>query len=162
RDNFRRGMDLYFERHDGEAATVEQFVACFEAASGRELKQFVTWYSQAGTPELVCGLKYDAKAKAAELTVEQVLPPTPGEAKKKPLHIALRLGLIGGNGQDLPLRLASGEEIDDGIVHLHKRTEKFRFVDVTSRPVPSLLRGFSAPVNLTLARSDADLEFQMA
>jgi aminopeptidase N len=161
-ENFRRGMDLYFEGHDGEAATVEQFVTCFEAVSGHDLKQFMTWYSQAGTPELVCTLKYDAKAKSAELAVEQVLPATPGEARKKPLHIPLRLGLIGGNGQDLPLKLASGKELADGIVHLRKRAEKFRFVDVSSRPVPSLLRGFSAPVNLTQARSDADLEFQMA
>ena len=162
RESFRRGMDLYFERHDGEAATVEQFVACFEAASGHDLKQFMTWYSQAGTPELVCTLKYDAKVKSAELAVEQVLPPTPGEARKKPLHIPLRLGFIGGNGQDLPLKLASGEAVADGVVHVRKRAEKFRFVDVSSRPVASLLRGFSAPVNLTQARSDADLEFQMA
>ena len=162
RENFRRGMDLYFDRHDGEAATVEEFVACFEAASGQSLAQFMTWYGQAGTPELVCSLKYDAKARSADLTVEQVLPPTPGEPKKKPLHIPLRLGLIGGNGQDLPLTLASGEEVADGLVHLRKRTEKFRFVDVSSRPVASLLRAFSAPVNLTQARTDADLEFQMA
>jgi aminopeptidase N len=155
-------MDLYFERHDGEAATVEQFIACFEAASGHDLKQFMTWYSQAGTPELVCTLKYDAKAKLAELAVEQVLPPTPGEARKRPLHIPLRLGFIGGNGQDLPLKLASGVEVADGVVHVRKRAEKFRFMDVSSRPVASLLRGFSAPVNLTQARSDADLEFQMA
>ena len=161
-ENFRRGMDLYFERHDGEAATVEQFVACFEAASGEDLKQFMTWYSQAGTPELICSLKYDARSKSAELAVEQVAPPTPRETRKKPLHIPLRLGLIGGNGQDLPLRLASGEEIADGVIHVRKRAEKFRFVDISSRPVPSLLRGFSAPVNLTHPQSDADLEFQMA
>ena len=161
-ENFRRGMDLYFERHDGEAATVEQFVACFEAASGEDLKQFMTWYSQAGTPELICSLKYDARSKSAELAVEQVAPPTPRETRKKPLHIPLRLGLIGGNGQDLPLRLASGEEIADGVIHVRKRAEKFCFVDISSRPVPSLLRGFSAPVNLTHPQSDADLEFQMA
>jgi aminopeptidase N len=159
---FHRGMDLYFARHDGEAATVEQFVACFQEASGRDLEQFMTWYAQAGTPELVCSLAYDARAKAAELTVEEVLPPTPREPKKKPLHIPLKLGLLGGNGQDMPLKLASGEDVADGVIHLRKRREKVRFIDLPSRPVPSLLRGFSAPVNVTIDRSDRDLEFLMA
>jgi aminopeptidase N len=162
REGFRKGMDLYFERHDGQAATVEDFVACFEDSSGKDLAQFMTWYSQAGTPELVCQLKYDAKAKTADLTVNQVLPPTPGEAKKKPLHIPLKLGLLGGNGQDLDLVLASGERVEDGVIELHKRTERFRFVDVPSRPVASLARGFSAPVNLTVDRTEAELQFLMA
>ena len=162
REGFRKGMDLYFERHDGQAATVEDFVACFEDATGKDLEQFMTWYSQAGTPELVCQLKYDARAKTADLTVAQVLPPTPGEPKKKPLHIPLRLGLLGGNGQDLALTLASGQRLDDGLVEVRKRTETFRFRDVPSRPVPSLLRGFSAPVNLTIELADADLQFLMA
>jgi aminopeptidase N len=162
REGFRRGMDLYFERHDGQAATVEDFVRCFEDATGRELGQFMTWYSQAGTPELVCQLKYDARHKSADLTIAQVLPPTPGEAKKKPLHIPVRLGLIGGNGQDLALTLGSGKQLENGVIELTKRTETFRFKDVPSRPVPSLLRSFSAPANLTLGLSDADLEFLMA
>ena len=162
REGFRKGMDLYFERHDGQAATVEDFVACFEDANGRDLQQFMTWYSQAGTPELVCQLKYDQRAKTADLTVEQVLPPTPGEAKKKPLHIPVRLGLLGSNGQDLPLTLASGERLEDGVIEVRKRAETFRFRDVPTAPVPSLLRGFSAPVNLTIELSDRDLEFLMA
>ena len=162
REGFRRGMDLYFERHDGQAATVEDFVRCFEDATGRDLGQFMTWYSQAGTPELVCQLKYDARHKSADLTIAQVLPPTPGEAKKKPLHIPVRVGLLGGNGQDLALALASGKRLENGVVELTKRTETFRFKDVPSRPVPSLLRSFSAPVNLTLGLSEPDLEFLMA
>jgi aminopeptidase N len=162
REGFRKGMDLYFERHDGHAATVEDFVACFEGASGKDLEQFMTWYWQAGTPELVCQLKYDAKTKTADLTMTQVLPPTPGEARKKPLHIPVKLGLLGGNGHDLDLRLASGEKLENGLIELRKRTERFRFRDVPSRPVPSLLRGFSAPVNLTIDRSDAELQFLMA
>ena len=161
-DGFRRGMDLYFERHDGQAATVEDFVACFEDATGKDLGQFMTWYSQAGTPELVCQLKYDARSKTADLTITQVLPPTPGEQKKKPLHIPLRLGLLGGNGQDLTLAPASGQRLDSGLVEVRKRAETFRFRDVPSRPVPSLLRGFSAPVNLTIDLADADLQFLMA
>ena len=162
REGFRKGMDLYFERHDGQAATVEDFVTCFEDATGRDLAQFMTWYSQAGTPELVCQLKYDARNKTADLTIAQVLPPTPGEAKKKPLHVPVRLGLLGGNGQDIDLTLASGKRLEDGVIELTKRTETYRFRDVPSRPVPSLLRGFSAPVNLTIALSDADLQFLMA
>ncbi|MBX9592096.1 MAG: aminopeptidase N [Hyphomonadaceae bacterium] len=162
REGFRKGMDLYFERHDGQAATVEDFVSCFEDSSGRDLKQFMTWYSQAGTPELVCQLKYDARAKTADLTVTQVLPPTPGEARKKPLHIPIKLGLLGGNGQDLELTLASGERLKDGLIEVRKRTERFRFRDVPSQPMASLLRAFSAPVNLTVDRTDAELQFLMA
>src|SRR6476620_10091259 len=120
REGFRKGMDLYFERHDGQAATVEDFVTCFEDATGRDLKQFMTWYSQAGTPELVCQLKYDARNKTADLTVAQVLPPTPGEAKKKPLQVPLRLGLLGGNGQDIALTLASGKRLQDGVIEVTK------------------------------------------
>jgi len=162
RENFRKGMDLYFERHDGEAATVEQFIRCFEDASGVDLSQFRLWYSQAGTPELVCALRYDKAKKKAELEVEQVLPATPGQAHKKPMHIPLRLGLLGGNGHDVALKLDSGEELADGIVSVTKRRQTFRFVDVPSRPVPSLLRNFSAPVNVTIDLPDRDVELLMA
>jgi len=162
REAFRRGMDLYFERHDGEAATVEEFITCFENASGTNLTQFRLWYSQAGTPELVCTLRYDKTKKKAELSVEQALPPTPGQPHKKPLHIPLKLGLLGGNGHDLPLKLESGEELDDGVLAITKRKQTFRFADVPTRPVPSLLRQFSAPVNVTIDLSDDDVAFLMA
>jgi aminopeptidase N len=158
---FRRGMDLYFERHDGQAATVEEFLACFVEVSGRDLSQFKLWYGQAGTPELVCSLAYDRAAKSAELRVEQVLPRTPAAPARRPMHIPLRLGLLGANGQDIQLKLADGAPADD-VVHVTRPSEVFRFVDVPSRPVPSLLRGFSAPVNLTVDLSDRDLEFLMA
>ena len=161
-DKFRKGMDLYFERHDGEAATVEQFVRCFEDASGHDLAQFRLWYSQAGTPELVCALRYDKAKKRAELDVEQVLPPTPGQPHKKPMHIPLKLGLLGANGHDVALKLDSGETPEDGVLAVTKRRQTFRFVDVPSRPVPSLLRDFSAPVNVTLDLADADVELLMA
>ncbi len=162
RDGFRKGLDLYVQRHDGEAATVEDFIASMADSSGRDLSQFMTWYAQAGTPELVCDFKYDARAKTAELTVEQVLPPTPGEAKKKPLHMPLRMGLLGPDGRDLPLVLAGEGPVKGGVVEITKRAHTFRFKDVAERPVPSLLRGFSAPVNLTIDLSDADLRFLMA
>ncbi|HEX2843288.1 aminopeptidase N [Hyphomicrobium sp.] len=160
--DFRRGMDLYFARHDGQAATIEDFLKCFEDASKRDLSHFKLWYSQAGTPELVCAMSYDKAKKQAQIKIEQVLPPTPGEIKKKPLHIPVKIGLIGGNGQEIALKRDTGETIEDGIVHVTKRTQTFRFDDVPSAPVPSILRGFSAPVNVTLNLSDRDLEFLMA
>ena len=161
-EGFRKGMDLYFERHDGEAATVEDFIAAFADASGRDFTQFMTWYGQAGTPNLVCDLKYNAQKKTADLTIEQVLSPTPGQPTKKPLHIPVRLGLLGGNGNDMALELANGQAITDGRIELTKRKETFRLVNIPVRPVPSLLRGFSAPVNLTIDLADQDLGMLMA
>jgi aminopeptidase N len=162
RDGFRKGMDLYFERHDGQAATVEDFVACFADTSGRDLAQFMTWYSQAGTPEVACALKYDARTRTAELTLSQNQAPTPGEPKKKPLHVPIKLGLVDGQGRDMDLTLVTGERIPDGLIELRKKSERLRFRDIPSPPVASLLRQFSAPVNLTIARSDSELAFLMA
>ncbi|NOU06466.1 MAG: aminopeptidase N [Hyphomicrobiaceae bacterium] len=159
---FRKGMDLYFHRHDGDAATVEQFIACFADVSGRDFSQYMLWYSQAGTPELVCKLKYNAAAKTADMTIEQVLPATPGQARKKPLHMPLKMGLIGSDGMDLPLKLQDQGPVRHGTIELKRRIETFRFTDLKSRPVPSLLRGFSAPVNLTLTQSDDDLALLVA
>jgi len=162
KEGFRKGMDLYFERHDGDAATIEDFIACFEKAAKADLSQFQIWYHQAGTPELVCETSYNAKNQTFELTVEQVLAPTPGEARKKALHIPLRIGLLGADGNDLRLKLASGERTPDGLLHITKRKQKFLFTGIKERPVLSLLRGFSAPVNITLDRSDDELRFLMA
>jgi aminopeptidase N len=161
-DGFRAGMGLYFQRHDGQAATIEDFLQCFADASGRDLSQFKLWYSQAGTPELVTSLTWDKTSKTAALRVDQVQPPTPGQPKKQPLHIPLRLALLGANGQPIDLKLETGEALPSGVLEVTKRSETFRFVDVASRPVPSLLQGFSAPVRLTLDLTDRDLEFLMA
>ena len=160
-DGFRAGMDLYFERHDGDAATIEDFITCFEDASGRDLSHFALWYAQAGTPELVCSLDWSKADKTAKLTVEQVLRGTPGQPKKKPLHIPLKVGLVNHNGADMALDLDGDGPVDDGILHVTKRKQTFELKNVGSRPVPSLLRGFSAPVNVTLDLSDRDLEFLM-
>src|SRR6056297_1089705 len=162
REGFRAGMDLYFDRHDGEAATVEQFISCFEEAAGIDLSQFQTWYHQAGTPELVCQTEWKPKAGSFELKIEQVLPPTPGETRKKPLHIPLAIGLVDHDGNDLPISLTDGTTIDNGVIDLRKRIEKFRFTGLESEPVLSVLRGFSAPVNLTIDRQDDELAFLMA
>ena len=102
---FRKGMDLYFDRHDGEAATVEQFVQCFADVSGRDFSQFMLWYTQAGTPEVVVAPHYDARAKTYRLDIKQTVPPTPGQPDKKPMVIPLALGLVGKHGNDLPLTL---------------------------------------------------------
>src|SRR3954468_4220464 len=116
---FRKGMDLYFERHDGEAATVEQFVQCFADVSKRDLTQFKRWYSQAGTPEVVATGHCDAAAKTYRLDVAQTIPPTPGQPTKEPMVIPLVTGLIGSDGRDLPLTLADGSTIERGVLVLH-------------------------------------------
>ncbi len=160
-DGFKQGLDLYFERHDGEAATVEDFLACFADATGTDLGQFKLWYSQAGTPEVIAHLSYDEAKKRADLTLEQVMREGLGDTKKKPFHIPVAVGLLGPNGGDMALTLEGGDSIADGVLHLTKRSQTFRFSNVTSRPVLSLLRGFSAPVNLTVNQSDDDLAFLM-
>ena len=162
RKSFRAAMDLYFERHDGDAATVEDFIACIAEATQTDLDQFMRWYSQAGTPEIVASLSYNARDKVADLSISQVTPATPGQTKKQPLHIPIKLGLLGPNGDDLPLRLEDESNITNGLIHLHDAEQTFRFTDVSSPPVPSLLRGFSAPVKLTVNLSERDLEFLMA
>jgi aminopeptidase N len=161
-EKFRAGMDRYFEHHDGRAAIVEDFISSFEAVADISLNQFMTWYRQAGTPELVCAFSYDKSRRTADLKIEQVLPPTPCASKKKPLHIPLKLGLVGSNGADMDIKLADGSTLADGVLHVRQRSQSFRFVDLPSRPVPSLLRGFSAPVRLSIDLSDRDLEFLIA
>mgnify|MGYP001260933852 CR=1 FL=1 len=158
---FRAGMDLYFARHDGDAATIEDFLRCFEEAANTDLTQFKLWYRQAGTPEVVATLTYDRTAKSAELELSQMQRDTPGDAKKKPLHIPIKLALLGADGAELPLVLEDGSKLPDGVLHLTERCQSVRFTGLSQRPVPSLLREFSAPVNLTMDLSDRDLEFLM-
>ena len=123
---FRKGMDLYFERHDGEAATVEQFVQCFADVSRRDFKQFMRWYSQAGTPQVVASGHYDAGAKTYKLDLAQVIPPTPGQPTKEPMVIPLVTGLIGRDGRDLPLALADGQRLERGLLILDKPAAELR------------------------------------
>ena len=162
-EDFRKATDLYFDRHDGEAATVEQFAVAFEDAAKIDLKQFRRWWSQAGTPEVTATTAYDADAQTFTLTLTQATAATPGQPVKQPLVIPVRLGLVGSDGSDLPLQL-EGENAPAGterVISLTEATQTFRFVHVAEKPVPSIGRGFSAPVKWTLDISDADRAFLM-
>ncbi len=158
---FRKAMDLYFERHDGEAATVEDFVRCMADASGRDLGQFFSWYEQAGTPQVIAEGRYDASNKTYTLTLEQRIPPTPGQDEKLPLHIPLGIGLVGPDGEDVPLDLEGTGALNSPLIELKEQRQIFRFRNVGKRPVLSLNRGFSAPVQLAINSSAADELFLM-
>ena len=143
---FRKGIDLYFERHDGEAATVEQFVQCFADANNTDLTQFMRWYAQAGTPEVAVTGTYDAQAQTYRLEVTQTVPPTPGQPTKEPMVIPLGVGLIGPDGRDMSLSLDNGRPVVRGVLTLTQPAQTFEFTDVAERPVLSINRGFSAPI----------------
>ena len=162
---FRKAMDLYFDRHDGQAVTTDDFVACMEEASGRDLTQFRLWYSQAGTPVVEASGVYDETAGVYELSLRQSCPATPGQPDKRPLHIPVAVGLLDREGRDRPLYLADGgAEAGEGtcVLELTLAEQTFVFERVPERPVPSLLRGFSAPVRLEYEYSDEELHFLMA
>ncbi len=161
-DGFRKGMDLYFARHDGQAATVEQFIACFADATNTDLEQFMRWYRQAGTPEVAVTLSHDAKTATCTLEIAQMLAPTPGQPVKELLVIPLALGLVAPDGRDLPLRLADGRAVERGVLALTRAAETFVFAGVPERPVASLNRGFSAPIRLTANLNSDDLRFLAA
>ncbi|MFC3075871.1 aminopeptidase N [Shinella pollutisoli] len=157
RETFRKGMDLYFERHDGDAATIEDFVKCFEAASGRDLTQFSLWYHQAGTPLVTVSSAYDAGKGVLTLSLEQTIPPTPGQAVKEPMHIPLRFGLLLADGSEAVPSAVEGAEVTGDVLHLTARRQTVTFSGIASRPVVSLNRGFSAPINLHFEQAPADL-----
>ncbi len=161
-EKFRAGMDLYFERHDGEAATIEQFIQCFADASGRDMAQFMRWYSQAGTPEVTVSGRYDAAAKTYMLEARQTLSPTPGQPIKEPMVIPLSLGLVGKDGRDLPLKLANGATLERGVLVLNEPRAIYEFTGIASPPVLSINRGFSAPIKLVTDLDADDLAFLAA
>jgi aminopeptidase N len=163
-DGFRRGMDLYFKRHDGQAVTCDDFVAAIADANGRDLAQFKRWYAQAGTPLVTAATCHDPATGTLELTLSQSTAPTPGQPSKEPLHIPIAVGLVGGDGVDIPLQL-KGEPAARGttrVLELTQPTQTFRFTHVKSPVVPSLLRGFSAPVTVDAQLDDRDLAFLAA
>ena len=162
KENYRKGTDLYFARHDGQAVTTEDFVAAMADASGRDLTQFKRWYSQAGTPVLKVTDHYDDDAQEYSITIEQSCPPTPECQQKLPFHIPVAMGLLGSAG-DLPLYLkgaAPNFETSDNthlVLELTQTKQTFVFERVQEKPTPSLLRGFSAPVKLDYDYSRDDL-----
>jgi len=160
-DKFREGMDLYFQRHDGEAATIEQFVQCFADVSKRDMTQFMRWYSQSGTPEVIASGTYDAQRKTYRLEIGQAVPATPGQLAKEPMVIPLAFGLIDRNGRDLIAARANGSAAP-GVLVLDQPAQKWEFDGIAERPVLSINRGFSAPVRLTANLSTEDLTFLAA
>ncbi|MEM6985126.1 MAG: aminopeptidase N [Pseudomonadota bacterium] len=146
---FKRGMDLYIERHDGDAATCDDFRSAMADANGVDLSQFERWYKQAGTPVVRVESQYDSVGQCFTLTLTQSTPDTPGQADKPPLVIPIRMGLMDADGRALALRLRGETQASpERVLVLSDATEQFEFVDVPSEPVVSMLRGFSAPVNL--------------
>ncbi len=153
--NFRKGMDLYFARHDGQAVTCDDFARAMAEAAGADLSQFMRWYDQAGTPVLEIKGEYDAAARRYALYVKQSCPPTPGQETKLPFHIPFAVGLVGPDGRDL---LAEGTRV----LSVRQPEERFVFENVGAKPVPSLLRNFSAPVIVRHDYTEAELTHLMA
>jgi aminopeptidase N len=162
RDGFRKGMDLYFKRHDGQAVECDDFRAAMSAANGRDLTQFERWYSQAGTPRVAVKTSYDADNKTYDITLSQSCPATPGQEKKQSFHIPVAVGLLDSLGKDMTLKL-DGEVAAIGtvVLELTSAQQTFRFTEVNEKPVPSMLRNFSAPVVLEYDYSEDELAFAM-
>ena len=162
-EGFRKGSDLYFDRHDGQAVTCDDFIKAMEDANGVDLTQFKRWYSQAGTPRLSVSEQYDGASQTYSLTFSQSCPATPGQTEKLPFVIPVALGLLDAKGKELPLQLA-GESSPAGTSRVLSVTESqqtFTFTGIAEQPLPSLLRGFSAPVKLHFAYSRDQLMFLM-
>ncbi|MFT5706259.1 MAG: aminopeptidase N [Oceanospirillaceae bacterium] len=151
---FRAGSDLYFERHDGQAVTTDDFLSAMQDASGKDLTQFKNWYSQAGTPLLTITDSYDAEQQCYHLTIAQSCPPTPGQTEKQPFHMPFVLGLLDESGNDIEL-----EGKADKLLEITQAVQTFSFSNIAVKPVPSLLRGFSAPVKLDYQYSREQLVF---
>jgi aminopeptidase N len=169
RDGFRRGMDLYFQRHDGQAVTCDDFRAAMADANGRELAQFERWYSQAGTPCIAVRTSYDAAAKTYAVTLSQSYGDTMPAARATqtgPLLIPFAIGLVGPDGRDLPLRLSGEQGSPDSpttrMLELTETEQTYAFVDVAVKPLPSLLRNFSAPVIVSYDYTPDELAFLLA
>jgi aminopeptidase N len=158
--NFRKGIDLYFQRHDGHAVTTDDFVQAMQDASGVDLRQFKLWYDQSGTPRLDIRDHYDGASRTYELIVTQSCPPTLGQPEKLPFHLPLTVGLLDADGRDMPLQL-EGEIAPQGnsrVLSLRQEKTVFRFINVSAPPVPSLGRDFSAPVIIDYPYSDDALQ----
>jgi aminopeptidase N len=162
-DGFRKGCDLYFQRHDGQAVTCDHFVSAMEAANLIDLVQFRRWYAQAGTPVLYVEQNYHAKNQTLTLSFKQSCPATPGQNVKEPFHIPITIGLIDHEGNSIPCKLkAQATEKDELILQLTDAEQSFTLTDLTEKPVVSILRNFSAPVKLVMERSLDELAFLLS
>jgi len=171
-EGFRKGMDLYFERHDGQAVTTDDFYKAMEDANNTSLGTFKLWYSQAGTPTLKVSTEYNKELKTFSLTCSQTLPDTPDfSGKKEPQLIPIAVGLVGSDGKDMTLKSVSEgnnpvQDIKGGasthVLRLTKWNQTFTFHNIAEKPIPSVLRNFSAPVKLTCEQSDEELIFLLA
>ncbi|KAI3975353.1 hypothetical protein MKX01_022115 [Papaver californicum] len=170
---FRRGMDLYFKRHDGQAVTCEDFYAAMRDANDADFANFLVWYSQAGKPTVKVTSLYNSEAKTYALKFSQEVPPTPGQAVKEAMLIPVAVGLLDSNGKDLPLTSvyrdgvlqvisADGQPAYTTVLQIKNKEEEFVFTEISERPVPSLLRGYSAPIRLDSDLTDSDLFFLLA
>ncbi|XP_022736035.1 puromycin-sensitive aminopeptidase isoform X1 [Durio zibethinus] len=170
---FRKGMDLYFKRHDGQAVTCENFFAAMRDANDADLANFLLWYSQAGTPVVKVTSSYKADAHTFSLKFSQEAPPTPGQPVKEPMYIPVAVGLLDSSGKDMPLSslyhdgtlqsvASNNQPVFSTVLRVTKKEEEFVFSDIFERPIPSLLRGYSAPIRLESDLSDSDLFFLLA
>jgi len=166
---FRRGTDLYFERHDGQAVTTEDFVRALEDANQVDFSQFRLWYSQAGTPKIKVTTSYHAEEKRYRISFEQSCPATPGQAEKKPFYIPVAVGLLDAQGRDMALQVQAGAAVENAeqssttkVLHLSQARQSFDFINVAQEPVASILRGFSAPVKIEHDISREQRAFLMA
>ena len=161
---FRAGMDLYFERHDGQAVTTDDFRSAMADANGADLAQFRRWYSQAGTPEVSVTSNYDEQSQQFTVHLKQSCPETPGQADKEPFHIPFALGLLDAQGKDIPLQLEGEPSAGNTtrVLEFTQAEQQFKFINVPASPVPSLFRGFSAPVKIESGLSNEQLSFLLA
>jgi aminopeptidase N len=157
REGFRKGMDLYFQRHDGQAVECDDFRRAMADANGRDLTQFERWYSQAGTPQLRFESRWDEAAHTYTMTFFQSCPPTPGQPEKLPFHIPVAIGLLDREGRDMRLVVDGEARGTTTVLELTQAEQTFVFTDVKEQPVPSVLRDFSAPVVLQHGYSDTEL-----
>ncbi len=159
-EKFRQGTDLYFSRHDGQAVTTEDFVIAMEDATGVDLSQFRLWYSQAGTPELHIRSKHDAEKNTMSVRITQSCPATPGQEIKKPFHIPLAMGFISPEGDELPLTLVGDNvPVAPQVFDIKETETELVFNNIPEGSLPSLLRGFSAPVKVFYDYEKYDLRF---
>ena len=161
-DKFRQGMDLYFERFDGQAVTTEEFVCAMEDASQVDLSQFRRWYKQAGTPEVTVKENFDANEKIYRLELSQSTPDTTGHVEKLPFHIPVKISLLANNTKPGLLQLDSAVEQTTAVLNFTQSVQQFEFKNIREKPVISILQGYSAPVKLNFERDDEELAFCMA